>query len=140
MQHDIEALALLVRRDAQAVGQQADDLEDDEGDDGAVGDRDRHAIKLRADLPDIAVDPAHRRFGPGHDLRRERAGQNGAQRAADAMDAERIERIVVTQRVLERGAGEEADDAGNEAYPQAARGIAETPGRRHGYETCNRTS
>ena len=53
MQHDVEALTLLVGGDAQATREQAHDLEDDEGDNGAVGDGDDDAIELRANLAEL---------------------------------------------------------------------------------------
>ena len=56
--------------------------------------------------------------GPGG----EHAGQDGPQRAADAVDAEGVERVVVAELALERRAGEEADHAGRQR-PSASAGI-----------------
>ena len=45
-----------------------------------------------------------------------------AQRAADAVHAEGVERVVVAERVLELGAGEERNDAGEDADDDRAGG------------------
>ena len=60
----------------------------------------------------------------------EDAGQDGAQRAADGVDAEGVERVVVAEHLLERGAEEERDDAGEHADDHRAVGGHEAAGRR----------
>jgi hypothetical protein len=61
----------------------------------------------------------------------EHAGQDRAQRAADAVHAEGVERVVVAEGVLELRAGEEADDAGRGAHrDRRHRLIHETGGGR----------
>ena len=67
---------------------------------------DEHA-DVAVDQPErLAVaDQSHVGCAGGED-----AGQNRAQRAADAVNAERVERVVVAERRLELGAGEEADE------------------------------
>ena len=48
----------------------------------------------------------------------EDAGQDRPQRAADAVDAEGVQRIVVPEPRLQRRAGQEADDAHGHAHQQ----------------------
>ena len=45
----------------------------------------------------------------------EEAGEERAERAADGVHAEGVERVVVPEHGLELGAGEERDDAGEDA-------------------------
>ena len=66
--------------------------------------------------------------------RGEDAGQNGAQRAADAVDAEGIQRIVVAELRLELRAGEEADDARGDAHRQRGHRLHEARGRRDAHQ------
>ena len=54
--------------------------------------------------------------------------------AADAVHAEHVERVVVTERVLDRRAGEEAHDAGNEAEHDGAHRASEARRRGDGDE------
>ena len=59
----------------------------------------------------------------------ENAGQEGAERAADGVNAEGVERIVVAELGFELGAGEEGDDSGKDAddYRAGRRDEACTP-------------
>ena len=54
--------------------------------------------------------------------RGEDAGQERAERAADGVDAEGVERVVVAERVLELGAGEERNDTRQHADDHGAGG------------------
>ena len=60
----------------------------------------------------------------------EDAGQHGTQRAADAVDAEGVQRVVVAEPILQRGAGQAADDAGGRAHQQGRHRVHEPGGRR----------
>ena len=68
--------------------------------------RDRDAVELQQQLVRIALDQAG---GPADRGGGEHAGQQGAGHAADAVDAEHVERIVVIEAMLEAGAGPEAE-------------------------------
>src|SRR5690606_21366820 len=85
-----------------------DDEEDDGGRDGAVEDRRGNAIDLRGDAR------AFGRFGVDHG-RGEDAGQDRADQAADTVDAEDVEAVVVAERLLDVDRGEVAADTGDDA-------------------------
>ena len=76
--------------------------------------------------------------GPSADVparpRGEHAGQDGPERSADAVDAERVERIVVAERRLELAAGKAADQAGDEAHDQRGHRINKAGGRRDAHQ------
>ena len=59
----------------------------------------------------------------------EEAGHERAQRAADAVNAEGVERVVVLEHRLQLGAGEERHDAGEHADDDRARRRDEAGGR-----------
>ena len=91
-----------------------DDLDDDEGGDDGVGDRGPDRDQLGADLAGVAVDQAL--VGRLDGARREDAGRDGSEHAADAVDGEDVQRVVdLDPLAQERGAvaqaaGDEADD------------------------------
>ncbi len=58
--------------------------------------------------------------------------------AADAVDAEHVERVVIAKRILERRAGEEADRADDEAQHDRAQRSGEAGGRRDHDQAGNR--
>src|SRR5229473_7588738 len=118
VQIDVEALDLLFVGHAQA-DQRIDDLEKDEGGDGAPGDADQAAPELGQDLAAIAVYKPPLALAADR-LDGEHAGQDGADETADAVHAEGVERIVVAHRPLEAGGAPEADEAGNDADRQSA--------------------
>ncbi len=101
MKVDVEALDLFLGRDAQP-DDHVDDLEDDEGRDRTPGDADQGAPELGQDLTAIAVDQALLAHAADC-LDGEHAGQDRTDEAADAMHAERVERVVVAQGVLQAG-------------------------------------
>src|SRR5262249_30178360 len=91
VQADVEphGLALGVHPKAD---ERVDHLQDDVGDDREVDEGDGHAGDLDQQLADIALDQAG---GTADRLQREDAGEHGADDAADAVDAEGVQRIVV---------------------------------------------
>ena len=137
MLRDVEAFALLVFGDPEPDGD-IDELQQDEADDGVIDDGDGDAIELGQDLAGIAVDPAHRRLGAGHGLGGEDAGQHRPDDAADGMDAEGIEGVVIAERVLQGGGGEEAEHPGDDADDQRPRRIDEARGGGHRHQPRDR--
>ena len=65
------------------------------------------------------------------------AGADGADDAAHAVDAEHVERVVITDEVLETRAGEQADRSNHEAENDCANRTGEAGGRRDRDKTRN---
>src|SRR5271166_5834740 len=108
---EVEAVALDVFRDAQA-DDRLDDGQDDDGDDRVIDD-DRHdADALIDDLAGVALEEAG---GAAVLLNRKHAGQKRPDHAADAVDAEAVERVVISESVLEAGRAPVAADAAGDA-------------------------
>ena len=110
---DVEAGRLLgVLRTERREG--VDDLVEDV----CAADRERVGDDRRNDLRDkemrLAVEQAVRAVGV-HSRRREEAGRDRTPRAAEAVDAERIERIIVTEFFFQNSNREVADAAAAEA-------------------------
>src|SRR5580704_5413126 len=135
VQRDVETLALDVDGDAQA-NDEVDDLEDDQRDDGVISDDDGDALDLVEHLGGIALDEAG---GSAVLLDREHAGEDRARGAADAVDAEAVERVVIAEHVLETGGSPIARDAGDGADRQRAGGSDEAQSRRDGDEAGDGT-
>src|SRR2546422_749783 len=93
----VEPLPFLVLGDPQSNGH-IDDFEDEVADNKAVDQGGEHAFQLRDDTSGLST------------IKR-RAGENTREQctddATDAVHAERIERIIVSERLLQRGRGEE---------------------------------
>ena len=87
---EVEPDLFLVRRHAQAEDE-LDDLDDHERRDRRVGDRRADGDELGDQLAGVAVDQAREGVDRG---RREDAGRDRAERAADAVDGEDVERVV----------------------------------------------
>src|SRR5271165_217974 len=102
VQREIEAVALDLLRDAQA-NRDIDDLEDDERDDRVVDNDDGDAQELVHELLDVALQKARM---SAELVDREHAGQDGADRAANRMHAEGVERVVIAEGRLKRGRAE----------------------------------
>src|SRR5262245_7034424 len=96
---EIEPFAFHVRGDPESH-QHLDDQQQHEGDDAAPQQGRDHAIDLGDHLARVAVDPADRILGAGDELGGEDAGQERAHDAADAVDAEGVERVVVLEHAL----------------------------------------
>src|SRR5262245_13742571 len=137
---DVEALDLVLLRYPQRH-HELDHLEDDEGGDARPHRRDGDAVELDQHLAAIAFEQAGgagraRRIGERGD--REHAAQQGAKRAADAVDAEHVERVVIVEFLLEPGAGPVADRAREQADDQRMPGQDEAGRRRDSAETGDR--
>ncbi len=59
----------------------------------------------------------------------EDAGEDRTECAAHAVDAKRIQRIVVTERILDLAAGKGANDAGDRAHRQCRHRVDEAGSR-----------
>src|SRR5579872_402195 len=111
VQCEIETVALHLFADAQA-DDDVDDLQDDEGDHAVVDNHGYDAEDLVDDLSRIAFDQTS---VTAVLIDGEHAGQDRADDAADAVDAEAIQRVVVAEGVLEGGGAEIAADAAGDA-------------------------
>src|SRR3984957_11925296 len=111
VQREIEAVAFDFFADAQA-DHQVNDLENDQCHDSVVGEDDADADALIDHLAPVAFDRAR---SAAVCVDGEYAGQDGAGGAADAVHAEAIERVVVTEHVLQSGAAPVTDEAGGDA-------------------------
>src|SRR5262249_21506853 len=96
-------------------------------------------VELDQHLPGIALEQSwgtlRRVRTSGQHRHREHAREQRAGRAADAVNAEYVERIVVPDPPLQPRAGPEADRAGDEANDDAVPGQHEARCRRDGAET-----
>src|SRR6202142_2212621 len=99
---DIQALALLFLGDAQA-DRHVDDFQDDEAHHEAVDQRGSNAPELSDYRSICAAD-----FLAGEDARQQRADD-----AANAVHAESVERVVITERVFQGSGSEETQHAGS---------------------------
>src|SRR5207253_6323121 len=80
------------------------------------GPRHEHAHQLVSHLAPVTIEPAHRLSHAKdgiHDLLRENAGQQRANRAARAVHAESIERVIITEGRLDPGDHREATYSGD---------------------------
>src|SRR5262245_13499077 len=111
VQREIETFALHLVGDAQP-DEDVDDLEDDQRDDGVVDEDDDDTVDLVEELYRIAFEQAG---GAAIGLDREHAGEQGTGDAADRVHAERVERVVIAQHVLQAGAAPVAEHAGSDA-------------------------
>src|ERR1700731_920089 len=128
VQRYVQPLAFLFLVDAQANGH-IDDLEDRVADDEAVNHGRHYGFRLREDASGLTA--IERRAGKNT---REQCTDN----PADAVHAERIERIVVTKRLLKRCRGEEADDPSGHADDDCRRRHHEPGSRRDGHQSGDR--
>ncbi len=108
VESEIKTFALDVLTHAQADNH-VDDFKDDQGHDHVIDEHGADADELGDDLAGIAFEQAGSAAIRRH---REHAGEDGTGRAADRMDAERVERIVIAEEVLEPG---ELDVINNES-------------------------
>src|SRR5579883_2339236 len=132
MEREVHAVALRLGIDAQA-DRDIDELQDDVARDRAIAGGNGDAIGLGQHLPRMAVDEAALALAADR-RHREDAGQQRADDAADAVHAEGIEAVVVTEGMLEAGRAPIAGKAGGEADGEPARGIDEARGRGDGDE------
>ena len=130
MQPKIEAVPLDIFFDTQA-DDDVDKFQQYGTGDCAPDDRRDDAPGLCYDLTGIAFQQP---LGAADRFRREHAGQQGADDAADAMHAEHVERVVVTAGLLEPGRAPVARDARNDPDGQRADRIDEAGCRRDGTE------
>src|SRR5438132_8538784 len=129
MQRYVEPLPFLVLGDPQSNGH-IDDFEDEVADNKAVDQGGEHAFELRDDTSGLSA--IERRAG-------ENTREQCTDDAADTVHAEGIERVVVTERLLQRGRGEEADDPGGDADEDRRRRHDEARCRRDGHQARDRT-
>ena len=133
----VQAHGLLALRDAQRAANQLDDLRDDERHHTRKHDDEQHRLKLRHDLHRVAVQQACQVAVVGGIC--EDASQHRAAHAADAMHAERVERVVVAEVLLELGHREVADDTHDRAHDDRRPHIDVARAGRNGHEARNRT-
>src|ERR1019366_1158620 len=126
VQRYIQTLSFLLFGDAQTSGH-VDDFQNDEAGCEAVDQRGAHTPQLGEDRSVGAAD-----FLAGEDPR-----EQSTDDAADTMHPERVERIVIAQRTLQRGRCEEAYDAGNETDDDRGRGSDEARRRRDRDQSCD---
>ena len=81
-----------------------------------------HAVGLDRKLGEVALEHAGR---AADRLHREDARQERADDAADAVDAEHVEAVVVAKKPLQSGGGDVAADAGSRADDEGTLGIDE---------------
>lgn len=127
----VESLDLGLFRDAEAA---ADDFGDAEGDGGcgaAPEDGDDDGFGLD---PELGTDGAGFAALAAEGFRAEDAGEEGTDDAADTVDAEDVERVVVTEGVLEFGGAEVAEDAGGGSDGNGTHGSAGAAGGGDGDE------
>src|SRR3546814_2943081 len=108
---EIEPFAFDLRRDAQP-GEPSGDSDRDRGADRCPDDRRHHRLKLD---PDLRADPHRAIARPAKDGGVDDAGADRADHAADAVDTERIERIVIAEPRFKDGDGVVTKDAGDRA-------------------------
>src|SRR5260221_6124947 len=140
---DIEAFTLGLDVDAQA-DDDVDHLVEDRRTDARPHQRGGNAPALRDHLSSEVVvrDLAG---GVVHDARaaegriHQDAGAERADDAADAVDAEHVERVVIADRILHHGAEEQADDANHETEHDRAHRTGVTGRRRNRDEASHRT-
>ena len=133
MDCQVKTRKLFVLRDAQTHGL-LDHKENDEAHNAAVDQRGCDREDLDADLRH------HRReFGARHGARCKEARQNGADHAADAVYAEGVQRVVITELGFDDGNHPEAEDAGNKTDEKCWGRFNEARSRGNRDQTCNRT-
>src|ERR1700681_1990081 len=101
MQIEVETLALAVEVHPEADNK-VDELEQDQRDNRVIRDGAADAVELDEHLLRVAVDQTALTVAADR-RHREDAGQEGSDRAADAMHAKGIKAVVVTEGVLEAG-------------------------------------
>src|ERR1700722_14524164 len=131
---EIEAVALDLVRDPQA-DDGFDDREDDDSDDCVINDDGNNADALVDDLVRVAL---HQAGGATVLLDREHAGQKRADHAADPVDAEAIERVVIAEHGLEPGRTPVAADTTGDADRHRSDRTDEARSRRDGDEASDR--
>ncbi len=95
-----------------------------------------HAVHLDRNLSEVAFEQAGLaapRFSGEH------TRKDGADDAADAVNTEDVEAVVIAQHLLQASRGDVAADAGSRADDKRALGIDEAASRRDGDETSNGT-
>ena len=139
MEIDVEAFGFDFRRNAQS-NDEIDDLENDKGADGAIGEDGRHVVKLDQHLMGVAVDQpaAIRRAGGIDRFARENAREHRTQSPTDTMHAPAIERVVIADPFFHPDRGEITHSAGREADPQSALRVDEARCRGDGDKTRHR--
>src|SRR5580704_19016168 len=135
MEGEIEAFAFHFVRYPQA-DENVDRLEDDERSDGVINDDRSDAVALVDELLEVAVERAG---GAAVLLHREHAGEESTDNAADRVDAEAVEGVVIAEHVLEAGCAPVAEDAGGDTDRHGAGGTDKARGGGDGDQASNRT-
>src|SRR6266849_7439358 len=134
VQCEIEPFALGVLRYPK-TDEHLDHEQDDQADDGIVDKDGRNADALIEELTDIALQDAGR---SAILLDREHPGEQRADHAADRVDAETIERVVVAEQPLQPGASPIAEHARGDADRKRADRPDKARRRRNGDEARDR--
>src|SRR3569833_1763544 len=138
MQVDVEAFDFNFGRDAQA-DHQIHQLQDDEGDDGAVDEHGADVLELGNHLVDVAVrqpaalgvDRVDRTLG-------EHAGHDGAERATNTVHAPGVQAVVIADGLLHTDHQDVAHHAGRQADDERANRVNETRSGGDGDQAGNR--
>src|SRR5262249_5840383 len=130
VQREVEAFAFDLFADPQ-TDEEVHDLEQDQRNDGVIDEHGDDADALVDELLDVAIERAG---GSAVLLDREDAGEQRADDAADRVHAERVERVIVAEHVLEAGAAPVTHDARRHANDQRADRTDETRRRRDGHK------
>ena len=125
---EIQTLNFLVLSDPQTHGGVQDFQNDKRAHQGDAR-RGENADDLREHLPGIAFQKSDGRLRTGDGPRGKHAGEQCTNRAAHAVNAEGIERIVISKLGFERGAGPETAQARSQTQHDPRQG-RDRPGRR----------
>src|SRR5450756_1151517 len=131
---NIEAFHLLTLRYPDG-DENTDQLQQRVGDAGRPDEGDPDPVELDQQQMRIALDQAG---GPADRGGREHPGQQNSGHAADAVNAEHIERIAIFETALQPGAGPETHQAGDHADDDAMPGGDKSGSRRDGAEPGHR--
>ena len=135
---DVQTFAFDIMFDAEP-DDQVNHFEDDERDNRTIHDRHADPVKLGHDLTAVAVDQAAFGFDTADARFRKHTGQNRTDDAADAVNAEGVKAVVVTEGVFQARGADVAGDTGNEADDQRTHRIDKARGGGDGDEASNRT-
>ena len=134
VQREVEPFPLDLLRHAEA-DEHLDHEKDDQADDGVINENSGHADALVEELSNVALQNA---CGSTVLLDREHPGQKRPNDAADRMNAEAIQRIVIAEQALQAGTSPVAADTCPDSDGKGADGPDETGSRRNSHKAGDR--